>query len=110
MMAAAIDSINQAESPEARTYRRRVWAWALYDVADHAFITSTSTTFFPPYFAAIAVTAFLEAGKTVNDPAAVTAAHINASNIFALCVSIALFISALVAPVLGAYADITGQR
>src|SRR5690242_17327531 len=93
-----------------RAYRRKILAWSFYDWADHAFITSTSSTFFPPYFIAIAVPAFLEAGKAATDPNAQLLARDNASNIYAIAISIALFIAAILAPILGTYADITGTR
>jgi MFS transporter, UMF1 family len=86
-------------------YRRRIRAWSLYDWANHGYLTTTATTFFPPHFVAIATPAFVAAGA-----AASAVARDTASNIFALTVSIALFASAVLAPVLGAYADITGRR
>ena len=66
--------------------------------------------FSPPYFIAIAAPAFLVAGKAATDTAAMATARDTASNVFALVVSISLFIAALLAPVIGAYADITGKR
>jgi UMF1 family MFS transporter len=104
---AASESPVSAQAPE-RIYNRRVRAWALYDWADHAYITVTSSTFFPPYFIAIAAPAFLEAAKAASDPQA--QARDTASNIFAFATALALLIAALLAPVLGAYADLTGRR
>src|SRR5512142_2058616 len=92
-----------------RSYHRRIWAWAMYDIADHAYITTTSSTFFPPYFVAIATPAFL-AMEGATTAAAEALARDTASNVFAFGVSLALFITALLAPILGAYADITGRR
>jgi UMF1 family MFS transporter len=100
----AVPSTSSAE----RAYRRRVFAWTWYDWADHAYITSTASTFFPPYFIAIAAPALMGAGATGDAAAAL--ARDTASNLYALTVSIALFIAALLAPVIGAYADITGRR
>ena len=91
-------------------YRARVNAWSLYDWADHAYITTTSSTFFPPYFIAIAAPAFLLAGKAAGDEAAQALARDTASNVFALTVSAALFVAALIAPIIGTLADITGRR
>ncbi len=99
-----------AAADTERTYRRKILAWSFYDWADHAFITSTSSTFFPPYFIAIAAPAFLEAGKAASAPAAQALARDNASNIYAIAVSIALFLAALLAPIIGTFADITGTR
>jgi UMF1 family MFS transporter len=82
----------------------------MYDWADHGFITTSIVTFFPPYFVAIAAPAFLEAGKLASDKAAMTLAADTATNIFSLVVALALFVAAIVSPILGTYADITGQR
>lgn len=110
-MSAPAESISfgPVEKLEA-VYRRRVLAWSMYDWADHGLITTTIVTFFPPYFIAIAAPAFLEAGKLSSDKAAMTLAADNASNVFSLVVALALFMAALVAPLLGTYADITGRR
>jgi MFS transporter, UMF1 family len=105
-VATAVPAADAAE----RTYRRRVFAWTWYDWADHAYITSTASTFFPPYFVAIAAPAFLAVGAATSDPAAAALARDTASNLYAFTVSIALFIAALLAPIIGAYADITGRR
>src|SRR5260221_5176708 len=93
-----------------RIYRRRILASSMYDWADHGFITTTIVTFFPPYFIAIAAPVFLEAGKTASDKAASALAADSASNVFSLVIALALFISAIVAPIIGTYADITGRR
>ena len=93
-----------------KSYNRQVSSWAWYDWANHAYITTTASAFFPPYFIAIAVAAFLPAGASASDPAALALARDTASNVFALMVSLALFVAAILAPVVGAYADITGQR
>jgi UMF1 family MFS transporter len=94
------------ERPE-RAYRRRIMAWSLYDWANHGYITTTATTFFPPHFIAIAAPAFLVAGGAAS---ATALARDTASNVFALTVSLALFVAAVLAPVVGTYADITGRR
>ncbi len=90
-------------------YRRRIMAWAWYDWADHAYITATASTFFPPYFVAIAAPALLAAGQA-DSPGARALARDAASNLFAFTVALALFCSAILAPILGALADITGRR
>src|SRR5262249_48058415 len=84
-----------AEAPEERIYRRRIFSWAMYDWGDHGFLTTTIVTFFPPYFIAIAAAAF---------------AKETAANVFSLVLSLTLFVSAIVAPIIGTYADITGRR
>jgi UMF1 family MFS transporter len=90
-----------------QAYRRRIVAWSFYDWANHGYLTTTATTFFPPHFVAIAAPAFAVAGGTA---VASALARDTASNVFALTVSLALFVSAILAPVVGTYADITGQR
>jgi UMF1 family MFS transporter len=97
--------------PQAdRSYSRRILAWSFYDWANHAYITTTASTFFPPYFIAIAAPAFLLAGKATSDTAAMALARDTASNVYALSVSIALFAAAILAPIIGTLADITGRR
>lgn len=79
----------------------------MYDWANHGYITTTATTFFPPHFIAIAAPAFLAAGGAAS---ASVEARDTASNVFALTVSGALFVAAVLAPVVGTFADITGRR
>ena len=93
-----------------KAYHRRIISWAWYDWANHAYITTTATTFFPPYFIAIAAASFIAMGASPGDEAAKAVARGTASNVFALTVSFALLVSAIFAPILGAYADITGMR
>ena len=109
-MTAASTPLSPPDIDAAKLYNRRIRAWSLYDVADHAYITVTSTTFFPPYFIAIATPAFLEIGKGVTDTAANALARDTASNVYAFAVSLALFIAAILAPIIGTYADLTGRR
>ena len=93
-----------------KTYNRRVSSWTWYDWANHSYITTTASTFFPPYFVAIAAAAFLTAGASMKDEAAAALARDSASNMFALTVGFALLLAALLAPIIGALADITGGR
>lgn len=93
-----------------KAYNRRVLSWAWYDWANHAYITTTASTFFPPYFIAIATAAFMPAGALSTDQAATALARDSASNTFALTVSLALLVAAILAPLVGAFADITGRR
>ena len=99
-----------SDADTQKAYHRRILSWAWYDWANHAYITTTATTFFPPYFIAIAVASFIAVGASPSDEAARAVARGAASNVFALTVSFALLISAILAPILGAYADITGMR
>ncbi len=98
-------------TPQAdRSYSRRIRAWSFYDWANHAYITTTASTFFPPFFIAIAAPAFLLAGKVAGDADAMALARDTASNVYALSVSLALFAAAILAPIIGTLADITGRR
>jgi MFS transporter, UMF1 family len=110
MTAAPTTAENAPQTPEERLYRRRIFSWSLYDVADHAYITTTASTFFSPYLIAVAAPILLAAGASSSDEAAMALARDTASNIFALVVSLSLLISAVIAPVIGTYADITGRR
>ncbi len=91
-----------------RGYRRRVRAWAFYDWANHGFITVTATTFFPPYFVALAAPAFLAAGGA--SAAAAALARDTASNVYAVATAVALLVVAVLAPLVGTVADLTGRR
>lgn len=93
-----------------KKYRLLVLSWSLYDWADHAYITTTATTYFPPYYLAIAAPVFMKAGTGLTDEAAQALSRDTASNIFAFTVAFALFVAAILAPIVGTYADITDQR
>src|SRR5258708_29880731 len=82
-----------------KSYKRHIFAWSMYDWANHGFITTTVVTFFPPYFIAIAAPVFLAAGKTASDKAAQALAADTASNGFSLTIAVALLIAALIAPI-----------
>src|SRR5262245_55227682 len=94
----------------ATAYRQHVRAWSMYSWALDGVITSSVITFFPPYFIAIAAPAFLEAGKSASDKTASALAADNASNVFSLVIALSLFIAAIIAPIVGTYADLTGRR
>jgi MFS transporter, UMF1 family len=97
--------IENADGGLKSSYRRRILSWALYDWANHGYITVTATSFFPPYFIVIATPAFLSASG-----ASLAMARNTASNVFALTVSLSLLVASVLAPIIGAYADITGHR
>src|SRR5260221_2005691 len=97
------------EDPE-KSYKRHVFSWSMYDWANHGFVTTTVVTFFPPYFIAIAAPVFLAAGKSASDKAAQALAADTASNVFSLTIAVALLFAALIAPIVGTYADLTGRR
>ena len=75
-------------------HRRRTLSWALYDWANSAVVTLIIAAVFPIFFNAIARPA-------LGDQAA---------SAFSFSVSLALFISILMGPVIGTLADMTGGR
>ncbi len=79
-------------APDDATYRRRINAWALYDVANSAFFTTILAAVLPPYFSAVA-------GSTLPSAAVATQR-------WTLSLSMALFIAAAISPVLGTLSDI----
>jgi UMF1 family MFS transporter len=99
-----------SDSQLQKTYQSRVMGWAWYDWANHAYVTTTASTFLPPFFIEIAAPAFMAAGSAANDAAAQALARDTASNVFALVVSLSLAVAAVLAPVIGAIADISGTR
>lgn len=98
---------NSHNSADKR-YRYRIFSWALYDWANHAYITTTATTYFPPYFIVIATPMFLKAGTGPVGNASL--ARDAASNVFAFTIAIALCCAAVLAPIVGTYADLTDKR
>jgi MFS transporter, UMF1 family len=106
----SIAAVPERTAQDQKDYNRRVSSWTWYDWANHSYITTTASTFFPPYFISIATVAFLAAGTSIDDAAAKALARDTASNVFALTVSFALLVAAILAPILGALADITGGR
>jgi UMF1 family MFS transporter len=76
--------------------RREQRAWALYDVANSAWMTTIMTTVFPPFFVALATTAGL------SDPVA--------RSRFAFASAISVIMVGLSGPVLGAIADLRGSK
>lgn len=76
-------------------HRRELRAWALYDWANSAFMVTIVTAVFPIYFSSVAAAGL--------DPAA-------ASFRFAATTAVALSVVALLAPVLGALADVAAAK
>ena len=77
-------------------HRREQRAWALYDVANSAWITTVMTTVFPPFFVALAV------GAGLADPVA--------RSRFAFASSFSVVLAGLVGPLIGAIADFRGNK
>lgn len=76
-------------------HRPELRAWATYDLANSAFVTSVITVFYPIYFASTADSSL--------PPGEVTAR-------FAMATTIALAIAAVLSPILGSLADTYGIR
>lgn len=75
-----------------QTYRRRVRAWVLYDWGNSAFATTILAAVLPVYYSQVA-------GATLPSEAVATA-------YWSIGLSVALFISALLAPILGTVSDV----
>jgi UMF1 family MFS transporter len=76
--------------------RREQRAWALYDVANSAWMTTVMTTVFPPFFVALAVGAGL--------------ADSVARSRFAFASSLSVAVVGVLGPFLGAVADLRGSK
>lgn len=79
---------------------RPVFAWAMYDFANSAYVTTVATALLPAYFAAVIAPDGLTLGRTV----------IPAVSLWGYAVSLAAAIVFVMAPVLGAVADQSGLR
>jgi len=77
-------------------HRPELRAWALYDVANSAWMTTVMSAVFPPFFVALAVAA------GVADP--------DARSKFAFASSISVILVGLSGPILGAIADLRGSK
>lgn len=78
--------------PNTQAYRRRVRAWVLYDWANSAFATTILAAVLPVYFSQVA-------GATLPSEATATA-------YWSIALSISLFISAILSPILGTVSDV----
>jgi MFS transporter, UMF1 family len=76
--------------------RRELRAWAYYDVANSAWMTTVMTAVFPPFFVALAIAAGLA------DPVA--------RSRFAFASSVSVILVGLSGPVIGAIADLRGSK
>jgi UMF1 family MFS transporter len=77
-------------------YRKIINSWAMYDWANSAFVTTIMAAMFPPFYRSLVISAgFGEA---------------NATAFWAYTTSLALFLIAILAPVLGAISDHTGGK
>jgi UMF1 family MFS transporter len=79
-------SVSEAE------YKRRIWAWTMYDWANSAFVTTIMAAVLPVYFSQVA-------GSTLPSPTVATA-------YWSAGLTISLVLVALIAPILGVVSDI----
>ncbi len=79
-----------------RQHRRAISAWCMYDWANSAFATTIMAAVLPTFYSAVAAQGALTPTQ--------------ASSAWGFTASIALLISALLAPILGAIADHTGLK
>lgn len=77
-------------------YRRGIRAWVTYDWANSAFVTVIVTAVFPVYFSSVA-------GATLPSAA-------RATQMFSLVTTIALVVTAIVSPPLGAWSDLVAAK
>ncbi|MEX0350934.1 MAG: MFS transporter [Paracoccaceae bacterium] len=84
--------------------RKRVWGWWFFDWASQPYYSLLITFIFGPYFAGVAAQYFQTAGLSGHDAAA------RAQVVWANCLAITGLITAFGAPLLGAFADVTGRR
>jgi UMF1 family MFS transporter len=88
--------IHQSTSPyhevSEQTYKRRIWAWTMYDWANSAFATTILAAVLPVYFSQVA-------GATL--PSATVA-----TTYWSTGLSISLLIIAILSPILGTISDI----
>ncbi len=81
-----------AEAAPLRTARRERWAWYLYDFGNSAYASVVYLAVFSTYFKNVVV------------------GGAEGSRLWGLAIGIALFIVAVIAPVLGALADFSGAK
>ncbi len=77
-------------------HRRELRAWALYDVANSAWMTTVMTAVFPPFFIVLATGAGLSQAE--------------AGSRFAFASSLSVILVGLSGPILGAMADLRGRK
>ena len=73
-------------------YKRRIRAWTLYDWANSAFFTTVLAAVLPVYYSQVA-------GSTLGSPA-------QATQMWSITLSVALFIVAIISPIIGTISDI----
>ncbi|MEM6306532.1 MAG: MFS transporter [Pseudomonadota bacterium] len=85
-------------------HKKRIWGWMMFDWATQPFYTLGLTFIFGPYFAGVVAEMYLQSGLSE------TAADAWSQIIWAGGTAVAGLCIAIMAPILGAYADTTGHR
>ena len=75
-----------------REYKRKIWAWTMYDWANSAFATTILAAVLPVYYSQVAA-------ATLSSPAMATA-------YWSTGLSVALLITAILSPILGTISDV----
>ena len=88
----------------ASVEKKRIWGWMAFDWASQPIYTLGLTFIFGPYFAAVATDYFLNSGAPVDQ------AKANAQSMWSLGQSVAGLVIAITAPILGAWADLSGRK
>ncbi len=92
-----VQAIDQSsEQPSEATYRRRIWAWTMYDWANSAFATTILAAVLPIYFSQVA-------GSTLSSESVATA-------YWSFGLSISLLIVAILSPILGTISDVSRTK
>jgi UMF1 family MFS transporter len=94
MTSAAVSS--DFDQIDERTYKRRIWAWTMYDWGNSAFATTILAAILPAYYSSVA-------GATLPSEATATA-------YWSLGLSFSLFVIALLSPILGTISDIKRNK
>jgi UMF1 family MFS transporter len=90
MTSMAVPTTQEIDSKE---YRRRIWAWTMYDWANSAFATTILAAVLPVYFSQVA-------GATLPSPTVAT-------SYWSIGLFLSLLIVAIISPILGTISDIT---
>ncbi|MBN1966890.1 MAG: MFS transporter [Anaerolineae bacterium] len=80
------------EDLDEQTYKRRIWAWTMYDWANSAFATTILAAVLPAYYSSVA-------GATLPSRAVAT-------GYWSIGISLSLFIAAILSPILGTVSDV----
>jgi UMF1 family MFS transporter len=85
-------ALDSSHAISQQIYKRRIWAWTMYDWANSAFATTILAAVLPYYFSQVA-------GATL--PSATVA-----TSYWSIGLSLSLFIIAIISPILGTISDI----